>query len=308
MADEIIIKCDDLVFEYGKNTAKNSEGSTDDSSSRQVIRALDGVSFTVSKGDFVAIIGRNGSGKTTLAKCLNALYTPTEGHVYVNGWDTRDDQYLWNIRQTAGMVFQNPDNQLVSSIVEDDVAFGPENLGLPPELIRKRVDEALEAVGMSDAARRAPHMLSGGQKQRIAIAGVIAMRPQCIIFDEPTAMLDPKGRKEVMGIMEDLHNEGITIVLITHFMDEAIKADKIILMNDGKITREGTPTEIFTDRDITELFKADLPCGVELAMRLRDSGLDVPDDVITEEQLADYLVSVSQKQGGKSIEKEITGR
>ena len=228
--------------------------------------------------------------------------------MYVNGWDTRDDQYLWNIRQTAGMVFQNPDNQLVSSIVEDDVAFGPENLGLPPELIRKRVDEALEAVGMSDAARRAPHMLSGGQNQRIAIAGVIAMRPQCIIFDEPTAMLDPKGRKEVMGIMEDLHNEGITIVLITHFMDEAIKADKIILMNNGKITREGTPTEIFTDRDITDLFKADLPCGVELAMRLRDSGLDVPDDVITEEQLADYLVSVSQKQGGKSIEKEITGR
>ena len=301
MADDIIIKCDDLVFDYEKGASKDSAGEKKSSSGRDSVRALDHVSFTVKKGDFVAIIGRNGSGKTTLAKCLNALYAPTEGHVFINGWDTGDEEYLWNIRQTAGMVFQNPDNQLVSSIVEDDVAFGPENLGLPPELIRKRVDEALEAVGMSGSARRAPHMLSGGQKQRIAIAGVIAMRPQCIIFDEPTAMLDPKGRKEIMSIMEGLHDEGITVILITHFMDEAIKADKIILMNDGKITREGTPAEIFTDCSITDLFKADLPCGVELAIRLRESGIDIPDDVITEEQLADHLVAMHQKQVQDSI-------
>lgn len=276
---EPIIKCDNLVFEYTG------------------VRALDGVSFDVQKGEFVAVIGRNGSGKTTLAKCLNALYGPTSGDVIINGWNTREEQYLWNIRQTCGMVFQNPDNQLVSSIVEDDVAFGPENLGLPSELIRKRVDVALEDVGMADAARRAPHMLSGGQKQRIAIAGVIAMKPQCIVFDEPTAMLDPKGRKEIIGIMEKLHNEGITIVLITHFMDEAVKADKILVMDKGRIVREGTPEEIFTDPELIESFKADLPVAVDLAIRLRRKGIDIPESVITEEQLADRLTELKKAEG-----------
>lgn len=294
MDTKYIIKCEDLVYEYARNQQGNSGGKNQpkEQTAVDVVRALDGVSFEVEKGDFVAVIGRNGSGKTTLAKCLNALYRPVSGNVFINGWNTRDDEFLWNIRQTCGMVFQNPDNQLVSSIVEDDVAFGPENLGLPSELIRKRVDDALASVGMKEAAKRAPHMLSGGQKQRIAIAGVIAMKPQCVVFDEPTAMLDPKGRKEVMEIMEKLHDEEITIVLITHFMDEAIKADKIIVMDEGKITREGTPQEIFTDKSLMDSFKADLPCGVQLAMKLREKGIDIPVDIITEEQLADHLLSL----------------
>ena len=292
---EDIIRCDELTFEYGKNTANSSKEEGSPSSARAAIRALDHVSFDVRKGEFIAVIGKNGSGKTTLAKCLNALYTPTEGHVYINGWDTRDEQYLWNIRQTCGMVFQNPDNQLVSSIVEDDVAFGPENLGLPSELIRKRVDDALSAVGMTDSARRAPHTLPGGQKERIPIAGVRARKPQCIVFDEPTAMLDPKGRKEIMEIMEKLHDEGITIVLITHFMDEAVKADKIMVMSEGRIVKEGRPEDIFTDSELVRSFKTDLPVGVDLAIRLREKGLSIPEDVITEEQLADHLTSLREE-------------
>lgn len=298
MASDIIIKTEDLVFEYVRSTGRNQSDRSQDTEAnteREAVRALDGVSFDVKKGEFVAIIGRNGSGKTTLAKCLNALYSPTSGKVMINGWDTKDAEYLWNIRQTCGMVFQNPDNQLVSSIVEDDVAFGPENLGLPSELIRKRVDDALSAVGMTDSARRAPHMLSGGQKQRIAIAGVIAMKPQCIVFDEPTAMLDPKGRKEIMEIMEKLHDEGITIVLITHFMDEAVKADKIMVMSEGRIVKEGRPEDIFTDSELVRSFKTDLPVGVDLAIRLREKGLSIPEDVITEEQLADHLTSLREE-------------
>ena len=310
METEPMIKCEDLVFEYVKNQQAGAAGSTKDKAgaqqkenhsengARKLVRAVDGVSFTVDRGEFVVIIGENGSGKTTLAKCLNALFIPKSGNVTVNGWNTKDEKYLWNIRQTAGMVFQNPDNQLVSSIVEDDVAFGPENIGLPSELIRKRVDDALEMVGMSDAAKRAPHMLSGGQKQRIAIAGVIAMKPQCIIFDEPTAMLDPKGRKEVMDIIESLRKEGITIILITHFMDEAVHADKVLVMDNGKIIRRGTPKEIFTDKELTEMFEADLPCGVDLAMRLRAGGLDIPDDIVTESELAEYLAALDQSQRG----------
>ena len=278
---ETMIKCEDLVFEY------RSEDN--------VIRALDGVSFDVKKGEFVAIVGRNGSGKTTLAKCLNALYLPVSGKVLIDGMNTMEDKYLWDIRQTCGMVFQNPDNQLVSSIVEDDVAFGPENMGLPSELIRTRVNDALEAVGMSEYARRAPHTLSGGQKQRIAIAGVLAMKPRCIVFDEPTAMLDPKGRKEVMGIIDILRKEEIAIVLITHFMDEAVKADRILVMSAGKIVKEGTPVEIFNDEKVAEAFGDDLPCGVVLAKRLRAGGLDVPRDIVTEEDLADYLMQLEEK-------------
>lgn len=280
-----MIKCDNLTFEY------RSEDS--------VIRALDGVSFDVKKGEFAAIVGRNGSGKTTLAKCLNALYLPASGKVLIDGMDTMDEKHLWDIRQTCGMVFQNPDNQLVSSIVEDDVAFGPENLGLPSELIRTRVNEALAAVGMSDYARRAPHTLSGGQKQRIAIAGVLAMKPRCIVFDEPTAMLDPKGRKEVMTIIDSLRKEDIAIVLITHFMDEAVKADRILVMNAGKITKEGTPEQIFNDDEVAAAFRDDLPCGVVLARKLREGGMDVPQNIVTEEDLADYLAGLEEKPAGE---------
>lgn len=278
MSEETMITCRDLAFEY--------------TSEEKAIRALDGVSFDVKKGEFVAVVGKNGSGKTTLAKCLNALYMPADGTVLVNGWDTKDEDHLWDIRQSCGMVFQNPDNQLVSSIVEDDVAFGPENLGLPSELIETRVREALEAVGMTEYARRAPHMLSGGQKQRIAIAGVLAMKPRCIVFDEPTAMLDPRGRKEVMDIIDHLRDEEITIILITHFMDEAVKADRILVMDAGKIRKEGTPEEIFNDEDLIGLFGEDLPCGVVLARKLREGGMDVPRDVVTEEGLADYLATL----------------
>ena len=291
MSDDLMIRCENVVFEYA-GQAQDSAGQNDGEQQTSAVRALDGVSFDVKKGEFIAVIGNNGSGKTTLAKCLNALFIPKTGDVFVNGWNTRDEEYLWNIRQTAGMVFQNPDNQLVSSIVEDDVAFGPENLGLPSELIRERVNSALELVGMSYAAKKAPHMLSGGQKQRIAIAGVIAMRPKCIIFDEPTAMLDPKGRKEVLDIISSLRKDGITVILITHFMDEAAQADRIIVMDSGKIVKTGTPVEVFTDSSVIRNFEADLPYGVELAAKLREGGMDVPEDIITEEELADYLAGL----------------
>ena len=287
---ETILECRDLAFDY--------------TTEEKAVRALDGVSFDVAKGEFVAIVGKNGSGKTTLAKCLNALYMPTEGKVLVNGWDTGDEEHLWDIRQSCGMVFQNPDNQLVSSIVEDDVAFGPENLGLPTELIQTRVREALEAVGMTEYARRAPHMLSGGQKQRVAIAGVLAMKPRCIVLDEPTAMLDPRGRREVMDIIELLRKEEITIILITHFMDEAVKADRILVMDSGKIRKEGTPEEIFNNEDLIGLFGNDLPCGVVLARKLREGGMDVPRDVVTEEALADYLMSLDASRQKVTSEKE----
>lgn len=280
------------------NTAAEAGAAEAESS---VVRALDGVTFSIRKGDFTAVIGKNGSGKTTLSKCLNALFLPTSGRILVNGMDTRDDEHLWNIRQTAGMVFQDPDNQLVSSIVEDDVAFGPENLGLPSKEIRKRVDDALELVGMSDCARRAPSMLSGGQKQRIAIAGVIAMQPECIIFDEPTAMLDPKGRREVMDIILSLKEKGITIVLITHFMDEAVRADKILVMDRGRVTREGTPKEIFTDESLVRSFDADLPCGAAIAKSLRDKGMDIPAGIVTDDELLEYLlgrINGSRENGG----------
>ena len=313
MSDDLMIKCDNVVFEYTAQDQNTSDPDAQYDGDVQLsrVRAVDGVSFNVKKGEFVAIIGKNGSGKTTLAKCLNALFLPTSGDVIVNGWNTKDEQNLWNIRQAAGMVFQNPDNQLVSSIVEDDVAFGPENLGLPSEVIRERVETSLKLVGMSYAAKRAPHMLSGGQKQRVAIAGVIAMKPECIIFDEPTAMLDPKGRKEVMDIIRSLLSEGITVILITHFMDEAVSADRIIVMDKGRIIKEGIPQEIFTDKELIRSFEADLPCGVELAIRLREGGLDVPEYIVTDEELADYLSGLDKEEsseGGSEVKQEEPGR
>lgn len=276
---ESIIRVDNLTFEYGKTGDELNVS----------VRAVNNVSFKIEKGSFTAIIGKNGSGKSTLAKNLNGLLVPTEGSVYVGGFDTREDAHIWDIRQMAGMVFQNPDNQLVSAIVEDDVAFGPENLGVPPKEIRRRVDKALEAVNMGAFKKKAPHLLSGGQKQRIAIAGVVAMKPQCIIFDEPTAMLDPKGRKEIMSIIDELHTEGITVVLITHFMEETVKADRLIIMHEGGILLDGSPQEVFAHSELLHSVNLDVPLMAELAEKLRARGVDVPQNIITEEEMVKFI-------------------
>lgn len=273
-----IIKIDNLVFDYGSDDVNG-----------QAERAINGVSLDVMQGSFVAVIGQNGSGKSTLAKNLNGLLLPTGGAVYVKGWDTKDDEHIWDVRQTAGMVFQNPDNQLVSSVVEDDVAFGPENLGTEPAEIRRRVDEALDSVRMGEYKRKAPHLLSGGQKQRIAIAGVVAMRPECIIFDEPTAMLDPRGRADIMNIIRKLSDDGITVILITHFMDEAVQADRIVIMDKGKVFLDGTPEQVFSNVGRIRAINLDVPLAVEIAENLRSRGVDVPRDIITNERLADYI-------------------
>lgn len=248
--------------------------------------ALDSINISVEKGEFVAILGHNGSGKSTLAKHFNALLLPSGGTVYVKGMNTKDEKLVWNIRQTAGMVFQNPDNQIVATIVEEDVAFGPENLGIEPSEIRKRVDEAISTVEMTGFATHSPHLLSGGQKQRVAIAGIIAMKPECIIFDEPTALLDPSGRREVMDTILRLNKEeGITIVLITHYMDEAIKADRICVMKSGKIIMEGKPKEIFREVEVVKSAGLDVPQVTELSYRLGKEGIKLPPDILTVEEM-----------------------
>jgi len=272
-----IIKIENLEFAYEREDGGDS------------IPAICGVSLCIKRGSFVAIIGRNGSGKSTLAKNLNALLLPSRGAVYINGMDTAVQETVWDVRKTVGMVFQNPDNQLVSSIVEDDVAFGPENLGVEPKEIRQRVDMALKSVDMYEHRKKAPHLLSGGQKQRVAIAGVLAMQPECIVFDEPTAMLDPSGRKEVLEIIYQLHKQGKTIILITHFMEEAAKADRIIIMQRGEVAFDGTPYEVFTAQKELENQHLDMPFVIELIRRLRKRGINIPLDVITEEGLVDYL-------------------
>ena len=250
---------------------------------------LSEISLSVPKGTLISVIGKNGSGKSTLAKNLNGLLLPTGGTVYVNGYNTADEEHIWDVRQSAGMVLQNPDNQLVSAIVEDDVAFGPENLGIEPAEIRRRVDKALEDVNMGPFKGKSPHLLSGGQKQRIAIAGVVAMKPRCIIFDEPTAMLDPKGRKEIMSIIKELHEEGITVVLITHFMDEAVNADRVIIMHQGEIFMDGTPAEVFGQGEKVKSVNLDVPMAVELARALRQRGIEVPEKIIGTEEMVEYL-------------------
>ena len=252
-------------------------------------RALEDVSFVVPKGSFTCIIGQNGSGKSTLAKNLNALLQPTSGKVLVDGLDTSDEQNLWKIRSKVGMVFQNPDNQIVSAVVEDDVAFGPENLGVDPEEIRRRVDSALKGVEMYGFRKKAPHMLSGGQKQRIAIAGAVAMEPECIVFDEPTAMLDPRGRAEVLQVIRELNEKGITTVLITHFMEEAAQADNVIVLDSGVIKMSGTPREIFKRADELKALSLGVPAPVELANELRSRGMDVPEEIITTEDIINWI-------------------
>ncbi|MDN5277669.1 MAG: energy-coupling factor transport system ATP-binding protein [Clostridiales bacterium] len=274
---EPIIRLQDVQFEY-----LSFEG--------EEIAALNGVTLDIQKGEFVAIIGHNGSGKSTLAKHLNALLRPSGGVVWIKGMDTRDEDKLWEIRQTAGMVFQNPDNQLVATVVEEDVAFGPENLGLTPEEIQRRVAEALKVVGMQEYAQAAPHCLSGGQKQRVAIAGILAMKPEIIVLDEPTAMLDPVGRREVMETVKYLNkHEGITVVHITHYMEEAVDADRVIVMEQGKIVLQGTPRQVFSQVEVLKEIGLDVPQVTELAYRLRAEGLDVPLNVLKVEEMVDAI-------------------
>lgn len=264
------------------HTFETEEGKTFD--------ALKDVTAQIKKGEFTAIIGTNGSGKSTLARHLNALLLPTEGELIVEGMRTSDAGRVWDIRQKVGMVFQNPDNQLVAAVVEEDVAFGPENLGVPPEEIRERVDLALEKVGMTSYRKQAPSMLSGGQKQRVAIAGVLAMKPDCIVLDEPTAMLDPKGRKEVMDTIHELNKtEGITIVLITHFMEEAVTADHVLVIDRGVLKMEGTPREIFSQADKVTEIGLDVPVPADLARRLRKKGMAVSEKCMTDEELGEAL-------------------
>lgn len=275
---------EEVLFDirHVSHTFETEEGKTFD--------ALKDVTAQIKKGEFTAIIGTNGSGKSTLARHLNALLLPTEGELIVEGMRTSDAGRVWDIRQKVGMVFQNPDNQLVAAVVEEDVAFGPENLGVPPEEIRERVDLALEKVGMTSYRKQAPSMLSGGQKQRVAIAGVLAMKPDCIVLDEPTAMLDPKGRKEVMDTIHELNKkEGITIVLITHFMEEAVTADHILVIDKGVLKMEGTPREIFSQADKVTEIGLDVPVPADLARRLRKKGMAVSERCMTDEELGEAL-------------------
>lgn len=275
-----MIEVRDLTFAYPAQEEEQQQGTV----------ALRNVDLTIEKGSFVAVLGHNGSGKSTLAKHMNAVLLPSGGRVFVAGMDTLDEQQIIAIRRAVGMVFQNPDNQIVANVVEEDVAFGPENLGVPSADIRRRVDEALAAVGMDEFVRHAPHLLSGGQKQRIAIAGVIAMAPQCIVLDEATAMLDPAGRREVLSTIQALHRDmGITVVLITHHMDEAILADRVVVMNEGRVAMDGTPTEVFTRVEELNDMGLTVPDTVQLLYRLRAAGYDVPLDALDVESCADAV-------------------
>jgi len=273
-----MIECRNLVFKY--TASENQEEKI----------AINDVNLQITEGEFIAILGHNGSGKSTMAKHMNALLIPTDGKMLVNKMDTSDMNNLWNIRETAGMVFQNPDNQLVATIVEEDVAFGPENLGVPPEEIRKRVDEALERVGMSEYKKHAPHLLSGGQKQRIAIAGILAMQPKCIIFDEPTAMLDPSGRKEVLDTIIDLNrNYGITVILITHYMDEAAKADRIVVMDKGKLILDGKPRDVFSNVEKMKNIGLDVPQVTELSYELQKLGINIDTRILDVNEMVNAI-------------------
>lgn len=281
-----IIKVRDLLFLYRK---KDENGNV-----IQETRAVDGVNLEVKKGDFVAILGHNGSGKSSLAKHINGILFPTEGQVLVNERDTRKESNIWYIRKTAGMVFQNPDNQIIGSIVEEDVGFGPENLGVPTEEIWERVDRCLKAVHMEAFREVSPNRLSGGQKQRVAIAGVMAMEPECIVLDEPTAMLDPKGRQDVIRTVHELNEKkGITILLITHNMDEVIGADKVFVMDQGKVIMSGKPREIFAQVEQLKEHGLEVPYATELAYQLRKKGLNLPEDILTREELVEAICQYS---------------
>lgn len=278
-----VIKIKDLVFEYIR---RDEEGNVEG-----ITKAVDDVSLDIKQGDFVAILGHNGSGKSTLAKHMNAILYPSEGTVWVDGKDTMEDEYVWDIRQTAGMVFQNPDNQIIGQIVEEDVGFGPENMGVPTKEIWERVEESLKAVGMYEYRKHSPNKLSGGQKQRVSIAGVIAMHPKCIILDEPTAMLDPKGRKEVIRAVRALNDvEKITVILITHYMEEVIYADKVYVMDKGKVTMQGTPKEVFSRVEELRELRLDVPQVTLLAHELRKEGFPLPQGILTKEEFCQAIL------------------
>lgn len=275
-----MVKAENVSYEYTKVVEVKGENT------ERKLMALENISLDIEKGDFIAVLGHNGSGKSTFAKHLNALLTPSEGTIWVDGMDTKNNELVWNIRQNTGMVFQNPDNQLVATVVEEDIAFGPENLGVEPAEIRRRVDEALQMVGMDGYQKNTPSKLSGGQKQRIAIAGILAMRPQCIVLDEPTAMLDPIGRRDVMDTIHRLNKEnGITIILITHYMDEAVSADKVYVIDDGKIVMQGIPREIFSQVEMMKAYGLDVPQVTETAYNLRKLGIDIPSDILTVDEM-----------------------
>lgn len=278
-----IIKIKNLVFEYARHD--------EDGNVESVNRAVDMVNLDIQKGQFIAVLGHNGSGKSTLAKHMNAILIPTEGTVWVSGKETDKEENIWDIRQSAGMVFQNPDNQIIGTVVEEDVGFGPENMGVPTEEIWKRVDAALRAVGMTAYRHHSPNKLSGGQKQRVAIAGVVAMKPQCIVLDEPTAMLDPLGRKEVLKTVKELNEkENVTVILITHYMEEVIEADKVIVMDKGRVVMQGRPKEIFAQVEALKGYRLDVPQVTELAYELRKAGLPLLNDsILTIDELVDEL-------------------
>lgn len=277
-----IIQTEHLVYEYAK---RDEEGNITGTS-----RAIDGVDIDIRQGQFVAVLGHNGSGKSTFAKHLNAILVPTAGTVWVDGKDTKAPEELWNVRQTAGMVFQNPDNQIIGTVVEEDVGFGPENLGVPTDEIWQQVEESLKAVGMLEYRHHSPNKLSGGQKQRVAIAGVVAMEPKCIVLDEPTAMLDPSGRKEVLKTVQELRTKKqVTVILITHYMEEVIDADKIYVMDHGHVVMEGTPREIFSQVDTLKKYRLDVPQVTILADELRKRGLDIPAGILRKEELVEAL-------------------
>lgn len=283
-----LIKVKDLIFEYIR---RDEEGNVEG-----ITTAIDDVNLNIEQGDFVAILGHNGSGKSTLAKHLNAILYPTEGTVWVDGKDTMQEEHLWDIRQTAGMVFQNPDNQIIGQIVEEDVGFGPENLGIETKEIWERVEESLKAVGMYEFRKYSPNKLSGGQKQRVSIAGVIAMHPKCIILDEPTAMLDPKGRKEVIRAIRALNDvEKITVILITHYMEEVIYADKVYVMDQGKIQLQGTPKEVFSQVDTLKQLRLDVPQVTLLAHELRKEGFPIPEGILTKEEFTEAMIACKEQ-------------
>ncbi len=281
-----MISADDLIFEYDK---RDEEGNVIGKH-----RAIDKVNLDVKQGEFIAILGHNGSGKSTFAKHLNAILLPSEGTVWVNGNDTKDLEKLWEIRQSTGMVFQNPDNQIIGTVVQEDVGFGPENLGVPTEKIWKRVEESLEAVNMLQYRNHSPNKLSGGQKQRVAIAGVIAMRSRCIVLDEPTAMLDPNGRKEVLKTIQKLREqENITVILITHYMEEVVEADKVYVMDQGQVVMEGTPREIFSQVELLQNYRLDVPQVTMLAHELQKKGLAIPSGILKMEELVEAICQLS---------------
>ena len=277
-----IIKAKDVVYQYVRRDEDgNIEGMT---------TAVDKVSLDIEQGQFIAILGHNGSGKSTLAKHINAILNPSAGTVWVDGMDTNDEEKIWDIRQTAGMVFQNPDNQIIGQVVEEDVGFGPENMGIPTKEIWERVEESLRAVGMYQFRKHSPNKLSGGQKQRVSIAGVLAMHPKCIVLDEPTAMLDPSGRKEVIRAVRGLNDvEGVTVILITHYMEEIVHADKVFVMDQGKVAMEGTPREIFSRVEELQALRLDVPQVTLLAHELKKNGIDLPDGILTIKELVDAL-------------------